>query len=151
MPSPQPARFIPAFRGSIEGYAVKAIHQLYPRVKHRFDLDDLYQEAAEAYLFCRRRYVTVDNPAWFMALYKQVLFSRFAELISDCCKHGKCIPLEELAEQQVNCAAELLVLVAQMPVELLEVIREMLGDTENLLPSRKKATYRKLVEVYLGN
>ena len=148
---PATPRFVPSFHGPIEGYAIKAIHQLYPRVKHRFELDDLYQEAAETYLSCRRRYAHVDNPAWFMALYKQCLFTRFAALVGNCVKHRALTPLlEGYLEQAVEDAAELTVLLGQMPGELLEIIQALLADSAGVIPSRKIFGYRQQIEIYLS-
>lgn len=159
MPS-EAVRFIPAFRGPIEGYAVKAIHRLYPQVKHRYEYEDLYQEAAEVYLSCRRRYV-VDNPAWFMALYKLCLFSRLANIVNNCCKHGRCESFEALFEveseprsfshpqMEVACVAELTVLINQIPMELAEVVQALVSDVTNTLPARRKGLYRKMIEAYL--
>lgn len=80
-PATSPQKFLPQWHGPIEGYAKNQIRHLLPRVRHFTEYDDLLQEAFEVYLFCRMRYTTVDNAAWFMSLFKRVLYSRHAKLV----------------------------------------------------------------------
>lgn len=66
------------WQGPIEGYTKNYLAKNYWRVASVMDWDDAMQESRAIFVECVIRYKDkVDNPAWFMSLYKTVLFSRF--------------------------------------------------------------------------
>lgn len=98
LPAIPAPKFLPQWRGPVEGYAKNQIQKLLPRVKYFVEYDDLLQEAFEVYLFCRCRYTRVDNGAWFMALFKRVLYSRYARLVGAAAQWSKIDEFGEIHE-----------------------------------------------------
>lgn len=71
----------PVWAGPFETYTRRYIAKNLWRLSRTCDADDAMQEARIVFLDCTRRYTgRVDNPAWFMALYKMALFGRFDDL-----------------------------------------------------------------------
>ena len=124
LPIPFNKSFIPKWRGPVEGYAVNQIRKLLPRVNHSHDPDDLYQIAFEVYLFCKQRYKAVDNPAWFMALYKRCLFTRFADELAEAFRISLAYSAElsNLTEQTEECSGGLNISIAKAAETLAKAI-----------------------------
>lgn len=93
---PRKIPYTPRFVGAFEGRAFNAVKKVYPRLAAEWEFEDLLQEAAVVFLACRERYKgTVDNPAWFMALFSRALHNRFIDLQRGSFSY---ISLDELAE-----------------------------------------------------
>lgn len=117
------AVFIPTFRGPIEAYTKKSIKSFLPRVRSHYEYDDLYQEAVTVYLWCKKRYTTVDNPAWFMAMYKRGLQIRFCDILKACSKQWPLVPLDNtIPHGTTDCDGLLAVALKQMPKEILDAL-----------------------------
>lgn len=120
------AVFIPTFRGSIENYTKKSIKSFLPRVRSHYEYDDLYQEAFTVFLWCKKRYTTVDNPAWFMAMYKRGLQIRFCDILKACSKQWPLVALDDTSPRgTTDCEGLLSVALKQMPKELLDALVAM--------------------------
>lgn len=68
--------------GVFEGYARNYVSRNLWRVSaYLGDRDDALQQCALTFYECKARYQNhVDNPAWFMALYKRALMMDFADI-----------------------------------------------------------------------
>lgn len=85
-------RYWPKWTRELEGYAYNAIRRRWPRLAPWYEWEDVMQEAYLVFLLCANRYGgAVDNPAWFMALYKTAWSRRLTDL-------AKRIPLYSLFE-----------------------------------------------------
>lgn len=74
-------KYIPVFEGPLEGFAVNYITKNFWRVDSNiFDREDLLQEAHCLFLKMKGMYRKVDNPKWFMALYKVALINYINKL-----------------------------------------------------------------------
>lgn len=63
--------FVPRWHGEISGWAVRAIVKNFASLSADYEFEDLMQEAYLVYMRCKDRYgSSVDNAAWFMALFK---------------------------------------------------------------------------------
>jgi hypothetical protein len=88
----KPRYYKPKWSPELEGYAYNAIRRRWPQLAPWYEWEDLMQEAQLVYLVCAKRYNgRVDNPAWFMALFKTAWQRRLADLI-------KAIPKYSLLE-----------------------------------------------------
>lgn len=151
------------WRGSVEGYAVNQLSKLLPRLHHLYDRDDLYQESFEVYLQCKLRYEHhVDNPAWFMSLYKRCLFSRYAVLLRTGALAAKLVSDDTLQPSESKLLytygqytyddGSLVVMLQKLPCELLEMLQELINESTELgkgIPSILKHNARLKLEAQL--
>lgn len=74
-------RYTPQWEGPIAGFTVNAIRRVFPSLASRYEFEDLLQEARIKFFMCCRAYQgKVDNPAWFMSLYKRALVNHLNTL-----------------------------------------------------------------------
>ena len=84
----------PQWKGSaFEEWTNKFINNNHWRVVHLFsDREDAYQECAVVFAICKDRYrYKVDNPAWFMSLYKIAVINKWNKLSRKDEKHRELI------------------------------------------------------------
>jgi DNA-directed RNA polymerase specialized sigma24 family protein len=155
-----PFRFLPQWRGPLEGYAVKTIHKMLPRLFPTYEFDDLYQEAYTVYLLCVKRYSkAVDNPAWFMSLFKVCLKHRLIDMIKRAFKTVKTVPIEvEQITASVEQEGALNHVLGKLPAELAEMLRlflasskELVGIEKTLHRQTEKSLELQLVELLLAD
>lgn len=108
------------------------------------------QEAFVVFLLCQRRYTGhVDNPAWFMALYKTAWRNRLVTLATTTPRYslleGLDIPLVEAASPDV--VHELLELLEALPFGLRALVTDMCRPKGRLKISRRSMhTLRSLLQ-----
>lgn len=135
--------YIPKFEGAIEGYVVNFLSRNFWRVEGYIEREDLMQEARCLFYKLQRRYSYVDNPAWFMSLFKVAFSNEFHGLsnrrtermsfeacsiddvdsimdwVSNEDNQGLVFVLVEQAPEEVRAVLSLL---ASAPMELLEEV-----------------------------
>lgn len=63
--------FVPVYEGPIAGFVKNYLRKHFWRVDRFREMDDVIQDSYELFLILKNRYQDkVDNPAWFMALYR---------------------------------------------------------------------------------
>ena len=78
-------KFTPRWEGAIKGHAVNTVKSFFPKLCADHEFDDLMQEAYIVFLKCSRRYRdTVDNPAWFMSLFRNSLRNKLINMSALC-------------------------------------------------------------------
>lgn len=74
-------KFLATWEGPINGYAVNYVNANLWRLYNRYNFDELVNEAFLVYCKVSITYANkVDNPKWFMALYKTALSNRMHDL-----------------------------------------------------------------------
>lgn len=110
---------------ALEGHAYNAIRPFWPTLQAWYEWQDLRQEAMVVFLLCARRYaVTVDNPAWFMALYRKSWQNRLITLVRKLPQHSLLGDLESAAIAP-DSVPELFEILESLPNRLLLVVREL--------------------------
>lgn len=72
----------PKWSREIHGYAHNAIRSFWPALSPWYEWEDLMQEARLTFVLCSNRYTgVVDNPAWFMALFKTAWHNKLISLV----------------------------------------------------------------------
>lgn len=92
----------------LEGFAYNSLRRYWPTLSPWYEWEDLMQEAFVVFLLCRKRYRgVVDNPAWFMALYKRSWLNRLFDLSADKPKYSliEDWSLLEATAPATSCAA----------------------------------------------
>lgn len=114
--------FQPRWEPEIKGYALRTVATWYPRLKKAHEFSDLMQEAWIVFALCSRCYQgKVDNPRWFMALYKTSLLNRMKTIRDGAPRYS----LEEVPESdQLTVPDDSMIAAAvrELPKELLEVL-----------------------------
>ena len=123
--------FVPRWPGPIEGHAVNTVKSFYPKLCAEHEFDDLMQEAYIVFLRCKQRYSgTVDNPSWFMSLFRNALRNKLIN-ISALCKHNLSLeavgsddePRTDGNEGYFAC------MFSELPVQVRRLVRDMcVGD-----------------------
>lgn len=119
-------RFRPQFKGPIEGYLVNTINRNYWRVEKVMSREDLYQDGVMIFCLVRTRYARiVDNPAWFMSLYKRALNNHIHDVARVQRKLSEQDALPDQIESTTDSieAAEVAGLFEQAPPEVAEIVR----------------------------
>ncbi len=142
------------WEGEIEGYVVKTLHRELWRFVKIMSFEDAYQEAYVKFMEIAERYSgKVDNPRWFMSLYKVALANRITDFanirnrmrrlvcFSEMQDENDPIPyeekllgsedtaysemlLEEVLEDAPEHVRQVLTLLANMDTEMLSVIAQ---------------------------
>lgn len=137
----QAVPFVPRWVGPIQGHAINQARRFYPQLAAHFEFEDLLQESYIVFLRCKRRYHgKVDNPAWFMSLFKTALHNQFLKLISS--RPGYNL-IEDYAEDSIRepvgdteNSGFLSHLLSQLPVEILQLLRDATLSTHEQLQRR---------------
>lgn len=96
--------FVARFPGPIQGHAINAARRFFPRLCADYEFEDLLQEAYLVFMKCKRKYAAkIDNPKWFMAIFRVSLHNHFINLTKKC---GLCVSLETLIEGYAEPATE---------------------------------------------
>lgn len=66
-------KYVPLFRGAIQGHLINTINRDLWRVDQVMTREDFYQDGLLIFHMLCKRYTCVDNPKWFMSLYKASL------------------------------------------------------------------------------
>lgn len=72
--------FTPTFAGPIEGYVHNFLKRNYWRVRRSMEYEDCLQEARLLFEELKLRYPSVDQPQWFMSLFKTSWYHHFSDL-----------------------------------------------------------------------
>jgi hypothetical protein len=93
---------VPEWRGPFEGWAKRWVAENYWRVQnHVGSPEDALQECALIFTYCIKYYgETVDNPAWFMALFKISVQRRWCSY--SLCDHRRRDGVDTLANEMEN-------------------------------------------------
>lgn len=129
--------FEPKWEGVFESYTASYVLKNLWRVQRTCDFEDAMQEARIVFLDCSRRYgATVDNAAWFMALYKRALASQFHNLSSIDTRHKQFAVLSDVTREDqpdpepigsLDNEGALVLLIRQAPDEVRAVLSLMLN------------------------
>jgi len=129
------------FKGPIEGFVVNYIQKHLWRVNRLVDVDDLMVDAQRLYFECFDRYITkgrVDNPKWFMALFKVSFINYFNAISNEVTKQKGIRNFTELSNEDSDFSlddyikgfdsnwGELIIKVAESPPEVKEVLAVLL-------------------------
>ena len=95
-------RFKPNWTGPIEGYSVNCMRRHYWRVQYSMEWDDVMQECHCLFLKLCHEYPDVDNPAWFMGLYKAALLNLVNDLAVDDSYLRQCTLESQLAVEDTQ-------------------------------------------------
>lgn len=117
------------FKGPVEGFLVNTIRKNAWRVERVMGKKDLYQDGVLIFCLLRRRYQgVVDNPRWFMSLYKTSLHNH----IHDVSKvQTKLLQQHSLPDDMLDAEGEdeslfhvdALTLFDRAPTEIREIVR----------------------------
>jgi hypothetical protein len=148
---PQPAGYVPAWTGVFETWSRAWVSKHFWRVQHMLpDEQDALQECALVWSKCARAYTgKVDNPAWFMALFKTSVARHWITLSNRDSEAPERFTIEQepedflalqaehsagpLAAALAGASAELrqfIVLIASSPAEMLGMLLEPGPDAE---------------------
>ena len=155
-------RFRPSFKGPIEGYLVNSIQKNLWRVDQVMTREDLYQDGLMIFCLIRQRYAhLVDNPKWFMALYKRALSNHIHDISKVQTKLAQLVELPiDIEDSTPSMAeAEAIGLLADAPPEVSDVVRlflhapsewwTVLSRAWNARGSRRKSA-RRVIAGALG-
>ena len=121
--------FTPRWQGPIQGHAVNTVKSFFPKLCADHEFDDLMQEAYIVFIKCSRRYKgVVDNPAWFMALFRNALRNKLINITGQC---RYTLSLENLDDEPSITDNEgyLACVFSELPVQVRRLVRDMcLGD-----------------------
>lgn len=141
-------KFLAEWDGPIEGYTVKYVSKW--NYNNLFELQEMIHEGYLVFTKTKIKYAnSVDNPSWFMSLYKTSLRNRLVDLTK------RKIILESL-DQEYNLGSYemdgyLLVLINQAPEELYKIINLFIGGSNKTLSRKFKAWERKGGKKITGN
>lgn len=124
-------KFVAEWEGPIEGYTVTSVNKSLWRFEGRLEREDLLQEAYLVFIKVRSKYANnVDNPKWFMSLYKTAL----ANKLHDLSKGTKTTSLDsEYVEGEEYSEGYLLKLLEQAPEEVASVLALFTKAPQELL------------------
>jgi hypothetical protein len=139
------AKYVPEFKGPIEGWIVNYLKANLWRVARTMEFDDCLQEAHLVFLRVQRTYPDVVDPPHFMALFKTSWTRRFADLSNDDsaireaelhvggAEDEEGAPLNFQAVGDLANEGELRVLLRQAPREVSMVLNLLLRAPQELL------------------
>jgi hypothetical protein len=115
----------PQWRGVFENYARQFAHDNHWRVRNIVGgLDDAVQECAVVFCHCCKLYGdAVDNPAWFMALFKRSLANRFVSLARAEERYCRFIAQQQPLDEIEPATAPFVAKLAGMSRELQQVLQ----------------------------
>jgi len=110
----------PEWTKEVHGCAYNMARRYGGRLAPWYEWDDLMQEAYLVFARCQRHYAgKVDNPAWFMALFKVSWRRRMVKLFNQCPAYSLFEDCETLPESAVaDDVQEILELLEAVPSEL---------------------------------
>lgn len=123
--------YTPEWEGPVEGYTKNFLRANFWRVERLMEYGDALSECYCVFLHLQREYFgVVDNPWWFMSLYKTSLWRKFNTLSNrDTAHRNRIVYLEEqeMAEQaEVGALAEFISDLENAPEEALALLRVLL-------------------------
>lgn len=127
----------------LHGYAYNATRRYWRKLAPWYEWEDLMQEALLVFLVCQRNYQgKVDNPAWFMALYKRSWSNRLFDLSKRKPKYSLLEDWTVLDQTQAAPSAasglgELIDQVAKLPLGLRISLSEMCKPKGRFRVSRR--------------
>lgn len=129
--------FHPQWPGPIEGYSINLIKRYFPRLQAAYEFEDLIQESYIKFLQCQKCYAgKINNPAWFMSLYKRALINQFNTFLERVTRYNF-ISYEDLEQitgplNRTDPGSEIDVMnvVKGLPEEFLSVLKDMTELTE---------------------
>ena len=152
-------KFLPQWKGPIEGYTINTIKSYYPRLQSAHEFEDLIQEAYLKFMQCCRHYTgKVDNGAWFMALYKRALTNQFNNMLE---KNGRYSFIDyqdsmTMPESQTTgTETDVIEVLRGLPKEFIETLNSMSDFTEIskdlkvMIKSNRQTRREKALHEYL--
>lgn len=141
MHSTSEPRYVPEFKGPLEGWTVNHVARNYWRVASTQERDDVLQEAYVTFLKVRQRYaLTVSEPKHFMALYKTAWERRFTDLANaDTARRQEVsgdrgdASVEDLTAGETDNDGRLAVMLRQAPREVMQVVNLFLSCPQEIL------------------
>lgn len=134
----------------VKGYSVRTIRGWYGTLSRQYEFDDLMQEAYLVFLRCSDK-LKVDNPRWFMALYKRSLHWRLCDLVSAMQPYSYLEEVSEVVELVAfDTSTEVFEVLESMPFELRLVAADLSRPVARLLKSQKDVvTFGSRLKHYL--
>lgn len=153
-------KYTPRWSGPIEGYTINILRRIYPRFAGQMEFEDLVQEAHIKFLVCARcyskpssRWGTVDNGAWFMALYKRSLDNQLKTLLQRQSRYsfldyGRDEIIAELYVTKNNPSEDvaILELLASLPQELAGVLALLVKGVRAGVPTHLVSKLREVLQ-----
>ena len=134
-------KFTPHWKGEIEGFVVKFLSKNMWRVSKMMEYEDALQESYVVFLGCAEYYRgKVDNPAWFMALFKRSLFNRFNDFSRKAYCLGSEVQYTEAGydlHKTENSLGEFQFKLEQAPAEIKQVLEVLFGSPQEVLNQYK--------------
>ena len=118
----------PNWSPELAGYVHNSIRRYWSTLAPWYQWEDLAQESQIVFLLCRRRYTgVVDNPAWFMALFKTAWQNRLVDLTVAIPRYSLLEGLDHSVLQQAapDTLHELLELIEALPLGLRMVLSDI--------------------------
>jgi hypothetical protein len=131
--------YLPQWTGSIEGYAKNyCVKNLWKFLPIGYDLEDLMQESYVVFLKCQLRYKAVDTPQHFMSLFKTALHNYMFDLSKPFFAESQHLvrsteDFDLISFSSVEEEATLMLMVAQAPIEVKQVLNLLFKAPEELL------------------
>ncbi len=128
----------------MEGYTVRTVNKHLWRFISIMSFEDAYQEAFVKFLEFSEKYAgTVDNPRWFMALYKRGLANLITDLANSANRMRRQVCFSELQEEGEApyeetlfadpCATNLEFLLDNAPEEIRQVLSLLSSSNSSVL------------------
>lgn len=139
------SKYRPQWVGSIEGYTVNKLQANLWRFDSIMGYEDAYQEAFIKFLELSSRYEDkVDNPRWFMALYKRSLYNLVTDFANQARRLRRQVCFVELESDDAedsyverlrgdDSAAELEILLENAPEHVRQVLTLLSADNSAML------------------
>ncbi len=138
-----PAKFVPEFKGPIEGWVTNHLKKNAWRALSRMEYEDLMQEANLVFLKLKRKYPDIETPQHFMALYKTAWTNQFTDFTYLDTKHRVVITDSDLGSEESSFVGALpgdlshdgmlMTAIRQAPAEVQSVVSIFLNAPAELL------------------
>lgn len=140
-------RYQPRWSPELAGYSYNATRHYWSTLSPWYEWEDVQQEAQIIFLLCQRKYTgVVDNPAWFMSLFKTALRNRLIDLAVSIPKYSLLEGLDHSVLQQAapDTLHELLEMMENLPLGLRLVLNDMCRPKGRLRVSQRTLSKLRL-------
>lgn len=144
-------KYRPTWGGPIAGFTVNAIRKVFPMMANQYEFEDLLQEAQIKFLACCRAYSgKVDNPAWFMSLYKRALVNHLTTLAErnsryNFLDYNDPALLPDVLDASLNGSEliEVMQVMTNLPTEFAEVLTSLVTGQKKHVSKRRVRELRE--------
>ena len=144
-------KFVALWEGSIEAYSRNTVSKNIWRFRGVYEFNDLMGEAYLVFEKVRCKYANkVDNPKWFMSLYKSALANRLHDVSKTIGNSGTVERVEDEPSEVID-SGYLYHLIEQAPEEISSVLSLFLRAPQELLGSAFEAWRAKGGKKVHGN